>query len=577
MKTRITIAAIFLMLAMVTAVNAAATSGYAWGENIGWLNWGTTEGAIDVPSSGGLTGYVWGENIGWISLNCSNTSSCGTVNYAVTRSGSSLSGYAWGENVGWISFSCSNTSSCGAVNYGVTIDSSRNFSGWAWGENIGWISLNCANTSSCLTVDYKVSVAAGGGGVVLPIFLGGGSPTPTPTATPLGVTPTPSATPKVSPTVKPTGTVLPTPRVSPPPATPPPATPTALPTIPPPVVPGPIMRGIQDIGDFLDRLSGALTPLGTTCQGPLGVASCGATGLGLLAVVVGIISALIQSETAAVAFSMMQAVGLRKRAKVWGTVYDASTKRPIPFARVELIDAASKRVLETRFSDREGRYGFVTSAQSLQQTVLSITIRASKPGYRFPASAALPMTDFIVYDNVYRGETLTLRGDAPVHYNIPLDAFSPGRRSLTDFGRGLIGTWGDRLLSLGFWMGIVLVPLNWYLNQTTRNLVIMILFFLANGIRMLAMHRPYGSTKDAMTGRALPFALIILNDLTGVRAGFTVSDEYGRYILSGERGKDYELQVFTPANVQPQRSRTVRIRGRSRIGRRAWFTITLSV
>jgi hypothetical protein len=172
--------------AVAWALSVDDTQKYAWGENIGWLNWGTPEGDVFVPDgSGELTGYVWGENVGWISLNCSNTSSCGSVDYGVSNSGGDVSGYAWGENIGWISFSCTNTASCGVVDYGVTFDNgSRDFTGYAWGENAGWISMNCDNTGTCGTVDYKVSgddgaSGGGGGGGFLP------SPTPTPTSTPI--------------------------------------------------------------------------------------------------------------------------------------------------------------------------------------------------------------------------------------------------------------------------------------------------------------------------------------------------------------------------------------------------------
>lgn len=155
---------IFLILpgsALALTGSVDSTNAYAWGENIGWLNFGTAEGDVEVGDSV-LTGYGWGENIGWISLNCVNTSSCGTVNYSVSNDGAgNLAGYGWSENTGWISFSCTNTSSCGSVNYGVTIDQgSGDFSGYAWGENIGWLSFNCANTSSCGTVSYKVSIGA---------------------------------------------------------------------------------------------------------------------------------------------------------------------------------------------------------------------------------------------------------------------------------------------------------------------------------------------------------------------------------------------------------------------------------
>src|SRR5262249_48166173 len=48
--------------------------GYAWGENVGWINF--SGGALASPPNPAridalgtrLRGYVWGENIGWINL-----------------------------------------------------------------------------------------------------------------------------------------------------------------------------------------------------------------------------------------------------------------------------------------------------------------------------------------------------------------------------------------------------------------------------------------------------------------------------------------------------------------------------
>ena len=123
-------------------------SQYAWGENIGWLNFEPNTGSGVQVASYKLTGFVWAENIGWISMSCENTSSCLTVNYGVTSDGAgNLSGYAWGENIGWISFSCNNTASCGNVDYGVTIDADGAFAGYAWAENIGWINFGIMNNS----------------------------------------------------------------------------------------------------------------------------------------------------------------------------------------------------------------------------------------------------------------------------------------------------------------------------------------------------------------------------------------------------------------------------------------------
>ena len=126
-----------------------STNRYAWTENAGWLDFGGSYGNVTITDTV-LTGYAFGENIGWVSLNCSNDSSCATVDYKVSNDGSGiLSGYAYGENVGWIKFDPSNG--------GVSINSSGEFSGQAYGENIGWLIFNCSTTSSCATVDYKVS------------------------------------------------------------------------------------------------------------------------------------------------------------------------------------------------------------------------------------------------------------------------------------------------------------------------------------------------------------------------------------------------------------------------------------
>lgn len=121
---------------------------YAWNENSGWLDFGDTNGNVHVTDSA-LTGYVWGENVGWVSLNCSNDSSCGTVNYKVANDGSgNLSGHGWGENVGWIDFA--------PTGGGVSISASGVFSGYAWSENLGWINFTITNP---VTTDWRPASA----------------------------------------------------------------------------------------------------------------------------------------------------------------------------------------------------------------------------------------------------------------------------------------------------------------------------------------------------------------------------------------------------------------------------------
>ncbi len=126
---------------------------YAWGENIGWVDFATTEGDTYVADNA-LWGYAYGENVGWISLNCGNGDNC-NINYKVSNNGEGkLSGYAWGENIGWVDFGTS--TDIANRPWGVSITSGGDFTGYAYGENVGWISFNSANGGS---VVYKVSTS----------------------------------------------------------------------------------------------------------------------------------------------------------------------------------------------------------------------------------------------------------------------------------------------------------------------------------------------------------------------------------------------------------------------------------
>ena len=121
---------------------------YAWGNNVGWLNFEPGQGTGVTVTDKTITGYVWSENIGWINL---SPASHGGVSKTIAGE---LSGYAWAENVGWINFDPNVPND--ATHYGVTIDSEGFFDGWAYGENVGWIHLR-----SCVScpVEYKVKTA----------------------------------------------------------------------------------------------------------------------------------------------------------------------------------------------------------------------------------------------------------------------------------------------------------------------------------------------------------------------------------------------------------------------------------
>ncbi len=114
-----------------------ATNKYAWGENIGWINFGCDNCNVQVADNA-ISGYAWNQNYGWINL--------APTNSGVKNDGNgNLSGWAWGKNLGWIDFA------------GVTISPNGEFSGYATiKSNNSRINFNCNNGASCSSADFKV-------------------------------------------------------------------------------------------------------------------------------------------------------------------------------------------------------------------------------------------------------------------------------------------------------------------------------------------------------------------------------------------------------------------------------------
>ncbi|ETR67655.1 MAG: hypothetical protein OMM_11357, partial [Candidatus Magnetoglobus multicellularis str. Araruama] len=84
-------------------------SGYAWGENIGWIKLGASNAGpytntkksnwgVNIASNGAATGFAWGENVGWINFN--SILSVDPVRF--NKESGLFSGYAWAENFGYI-------------------------------------------------------------------------------------------------------------------------------------------------------------------------------------------------------------------------------------------------------------------------------------------------------------------------------------------------------------------------------------------------------------------------------------------------------------------------------------------
>lgn len=148
MKIKILIAAIACAFVSQPAFVQAATTidagnKYAYGANIGWMDWrgDTNNGAVIGEYV--CSGNIYAANVGWISLgNGSPTNgiyyqNVSSNDFGVNQDGlGNLRGYAYGANIGWINFEAT-----GAPKVDLW---TGNMSGYAWSANCGWISLSNA-------------------------------------------------------------------------------------------------------------------------------------------------------------------------------------------------------------------------------------------------------------------------------------------------------------------------------------------------------------------------------------------------------------------------------------------------
>ncbi len=142
----------FFTFASTTDGTIDATYKYAWGQNIGWVNFGTSGGNIHITDSD-LSGYVWSTNYGWINLSP-------TLSGVKNNGEGNLSGNAWGQNIGWIDFAGANISDQGEFSGSATVSLDN--------SKINFDCSGCKVKTDWRPVSASVRAKPSGGGMPIP-------------------------------------------------------------------------------------------------------------------------------------------------------------------------------------------------------------------------------------------------------------------------------------------------------------------------------------------------------------------------------------------------------------------------
>jgi hypothetical protein len=507
-------------------------SGYAWGENAGWINFGpflnSATQEVVIGSDGKFNGYAWSQNYGWIQFDCGVVNACVETDYrpisnralcnnTLDDDGDGLIDYP--TDGGCLSFTdndedgphppppspptttvtpttttTSTTSTTGTTGTSTTgTSTSTSTSGTGGGSTTGGTSSSSSSTSSTSTTSTTGTTGTSSSSST-------GS-----TGSSTGGTGTGSGG---------TGGGL-----------------GGLPSIGVTVV--------EIVGQFvnqilsdqnLEKFSEITEPYQEIAQAVTAVGV--AVGVAVTAVSAFATSPFVFADLASLPLRLwsllLAALGLRKRP--WGTVYDSITKQPLDPAYVELKDVYGKQVA-TSITDLDGRYGFLVKPGIY-------TINAGKTNYKFPSEKLKGRDSDELYKDLYFGEQININNENEViARNIPMDPTSFDWNEFAKKDQKLMTYYTDRsklfaqASTVVFYIGLLISLVATVGNPKEYNLIILSLYGVIFFLRRIGFKpKSFGGIVDKQTGFPIPFSILrVYSSATNTEVAHKVTDATGRY------------------------------------------------
>lgn len=247
-------------------------------------------------------------------------------------------------------------------------------------------------------------------------------------------------------------------------------------------------------------------------------------------------------------------LGLRRRQK-WGQVYNALNKLPIDLATIRLINADTDEVIQTRVTDKKGRYAFVANPGRYKLEVV-------KNRLAFPTSLLFNYKEDGRRTDLYHGEIIMVtEKDAVITANIPLDPIgeikTPVRLIWYQTGRLL-----QSLLSSAGWL-VTLTSLyispRWYVWALAA--VHTILFFVFRHLALPPKIKSWGIVNDAQTKQPIDKTVArLFNAQFNKLVSTQITDKRGRYYFMA--GDDKYFVTYDHNEYTPHKTEVIDLQGK---------------
>jgi len=234
---------------------------------------------------------------------------------------------------------------------------------------------------------------------------------------------------------------------------------------------------------------------------------------------------------------LLSLLGLKKRNKPWGTIYDSVTKQPIDPAYITVL--ASGKTVATAITDIDGRYGFSLSAGDYN-------LSPAKTHYRFPSVILANKNQDELYGNLYFGETIHNTAGEVINRNIPLDPVGFDWNEFIKSKSNFFNLYTkkeirrNRIVHTLFWLGFVLSIMYLLFYPGIINLVVLVLY-LGIGLTERYWHGWHKTiTIKSATGDPASFAIVrIFQTDLNQEIKKVVADMLGRFYLLVQPGNYY--------------------------------------
>jgi hypothetical protein len=228
---------------------------------------------------------------------------------------------------------------------------------------------------------------------------------------------------------------------------------------------------------------------------------------------------------------LMTALGLKKRRRPWGVVYDSVTKQPLDPAYVTLRSSEGKDVASS-LTDLDGRFGFVVPEPG------SYALVAQKTNYTFPSQSLVGHDHDELYRDLYFGEyfTVATAGEIVIR-NIPMDPEKFDWNEFAKKGQHLMKFYSSRnkilflIADIFFGVGFVVASVAVVAAPKGYNIAVFILYTIVYFIKKYGVKtRTFGYIADKNTGLPLSFGIVRVSYASsGVEVIHRIADGTGKY------------------------------------------------